>query len=60
MCSSVLPDCPGMVDVEPITRLPKLEYLILAGGVTDTALDGLSGCRKLWFLKLGDLQRPAH
>ena len=60
MCLSGLPDCPAVVNLEPITRLPQLKYLTLAGGVTDTALDSLSGCSQLFRLTLGDLQRPAE
>ena len=60
MCLSVFPDCSGVVDLEPITRLPELHGLTLAGGVTDTALDSLSGCPQLYGLALGDRQRPAE
>ena len=56
------PDCPALLagSLQPLCRLPQLELLTLSGGVTDAALDSLSGCSKLRVLRLGDLKRPVE
>ncbi|KAF0288464.1 hypothetical protein FJT64_013179 [Amphibalanus amphitrite] len=51
---------PDSVSLEPLTRCPKLRDLTLSGGGPDTVLDSLSGCPRLEYLTLGDLQRPAE
>ncbi|KAF0299621.1 hypothetical protein FJT64_027704 [Amphibalanus amphitrite] len=55
-------ECAGLMggNLEPLSRLHKLDDLTLSGGVTDAVLDSLSGCQGLGILKLGDRQRPAE
>ncbi|KAF0310933.1 hypothetical protein FJT64_001865 [Amphibalanus amphitrite] len=48
------------VSLEPLTRCPRLYILTLSGGVPDAVLDSLSGWPGLWYLTLGDRQRPAE
>ncbi|KAF0314721.1 hypothetical protein FJT64_000080 [Amphibalanus amphitrite] len=51
---------PDTVSLEPLTRCRRLRDLTLYGGVPDAVLDSLSGCPRLEYLTLGDLQRPAE